>query len=152
MAVPKSKATRVGWGLLMQWSILCYTISPSFHFGSQNNVAGMLHCISSLQPTLVPLLFGTAIPTFPNNFCNCFYTIFVIVSIIVCITFSGDLSLQLPRTCIHRRDEVISFVRLSLSPQNGLILSSRCYCELSVVSLCRKSRTVQFVRHPNKGP
>ena len=68
MAVPKSNGTRVGWRLRMQWSILCYTISPSFHFGSQNNVAGMLHCVSSLQPTLVPLLFGTAIPTYPNNF------------------------------------------------------------------------------------
>ena len=35
-----------------------FDASPSFHFGSQNNVAGMLHYISSHQHILVPFLFG----------------------------------------------------------------------------------------------
>ena len=29
------------------------------------------------EPTLVTLLFGTAIPTSPNNFCNCFHTCYI---------------------------------------------------------------------------
>ena len=33
--------------------------------------------ISSHQPTLVSLFFGTAIPTSFSNFCNCFYTWFL---------------------------------------------------------------------------
>ena len=50
----------------------------SFHFGSQNNVAGMLHYI-------VPFLFGTAIPTSLNHF-------FVIGFILVYINICGELS------------------------------------------------------------
>ena len=49
----KSKGTRVDWLVANVIEHPCYTIvyaGPSFHFGSQNNVAGMLHYIGN-QPT-----------------------------------------------------------------------------------------------------
>ena len=76
MAVPKSKGTRVQCRLeatiAMENRLLHHfdaaIYGPSFHFRSQSNVAGMLHCTSSLQLPNIPLFFRTAIPTSPNIF------------------------------------------------------------------------------------
>ena len=60
IAVPKSKGTRVGWRLLIQWSIPATLFwLPKWNNGVAEDAP------LCLQPTL---LFGTAIPTFPNNF------------------------------------------------------------------------------------
>ena len=72
MAVQKSKETRVGWmdatnTMEHLCQLHCFGYQKEMMGQHQNGVAGMLHCISNLQPTLISLLFGTAISTFPNN-------------------------------------------------------------------------------------
>ena len=51
MTVPKSKDTRLVSTNIMEHPVLHhFDAGPLFHFGSQNNVAGMLHYTSSHQP------------------------------------------------------------------------------------------------------
>ena len=87
MAVRKTKETRIGWLVTNVIEHPCYIVlyaGPSFHFGSQDNVAGMLHYISNQPIYSRFLLFRTAISTSLNNF-----------YILVYITFSGDLSINI---------------------------------------------------------
>ena len=60
MAVPKSKGTRVGWLVttVMEHPLLHqFYAGPPFHFGSQNNVAGILILQDNEHTTLVLQVF-----------------------------------------------------------------------------------------------